>query len=76
MEKALVLVTLTSKYPKGLPETLMKVSGVIDANFIYGPYDLYAIVERDTKEQLLNTITKIREMNGIRHTMTCNVASR
>ena len=75
MEKALVLMTLTSKYPRGLPEMLMKVSGVREANFIYGPYDLYVIVVRENKEQLLDTITKMREMNGIRNTMTCNVAS-
>lgn len=53
----------------------MKVSGVTEANLIYGPYDLYAILERENKEQLLNTVRKIKEMNGIRQTMTCNVAS-
>ncbi len=73
MEQALILVVLTSQYPKGLPDILKKIKGVIDANFVYGPYDLYAIVKTETKAQMRDIVTKIRETQGISSTMTCHV---
>lgn len=73
MEQALVLVMLTSKYPTGLPDMVKDIPGVTDANFIYGPYDIYAMVKTETKEELRDIVTKIREMNGVRSTLTCHV---
>src|SRR3972149_1097693 len=65
MEEALILVTLHSKYPTGLTDTLKKIPGVVEAKFIYGPYDLYAIVKSENKEKLRNTVLQIRESNGV-----------
>lgn len=64
---------LTSKYPIGLPDMVKDIPGVTDANFIYGPYDLYEMVKTETKEELRDIVTKIREMDGVRSTLTCHV---
>lgn len=73
MEQALVLIMLQSSYPTALPEMLKKITGISDANFIYGPYDLYAIVETETKEKMRDIIVQIRNMDGVKSTLTCNV---
>lgn len=64
---------LTSSYPTALPEMLKKIPGTLDANFIYGPYDLYAIVKTETKEKMRDIIVKIRSMDGVKSTLTCHV---
>ena len=73
MEQALVLVMLTSKYPTALPDMLKKIPGISDANFIYGPYDFYAIVKTETKEEIRDIIIQIRSMDGVKSTLTCHV---
>lgn len=73
MEKALILACINSKAPTGLPEMIKDISGVTDAKFIYGPYDLYAIAETETKEELRAIITKILNTGGIKSTMTCRI---
>jgi DNA-binding Lrp family transcriptional regulator len=73
MEKALILVNLTSRYPSGLPSMLKDIKGVADAEFIYGPYDLYAVAETETKNEMREIVLKIREMDGVQTTLTCNI---
>ena len=73
MEQALVLVVLAFSYPRDMLDKIKSIPGVTDANFIYGPYDLYVMVKTETKEELRAAIIQIREIDGIRSTMTCNV---
>lgn len=73
MEQALVLVVLAFSYPRDMLDKIKSIPGVIDANFIYGPYDLYVMVKTETKDELREAIIQIREIDGIRSTMTCNV---
>ena len=73
MEKALILVNLTSRYPGGLPDMIKKIKGVTDAEFIYGPYDLYAVAKTGTKEEMREIVLKLREMDGIQTTLTCHI---
>ena len=73
MEKALVLITLKMQYSSNLKEQIKAMPGVVDIAFIYGPYDAYAIVERETKEELRDSVMKIREVFGVHQTLTCNV---
>jgi hypothetical protein len=73
MKQALVLISVASKYPGGLPELLKKIDGVTDAKFIYGPYDLYAFIEAKTHEGLRDVVLQIRNMDGIQSTITCTV---
>ena len=73
MDKALVLITLTLKYSSNLVEQFKDIPGVTDAALIYGPYDAYAVIETKTKEELRDSLMKIREVFGVHQTLTCNV---
>lgn len=64
----------TSLESKALQE-LQKIDGVTDAHFLYGPYDAYAMIESETTQQLQDIIlNNIREIDGIRSTLTCFIA--
>ena len=73
LEKALILITLKMKYSSNLVSQLINVEGVSEAALIYGPYDAYAIVETDTKENLRNAVLQIRQLFGVHNTLTCNI---
>ena len=73
MEQALILVTLSYKYRKGLPDILRKIPSLTDAKFIYGTYDLYAMINAENKEKLRDIVLKIRETTGVNATLTCSV---
>jgi hypothetical protein len=40
---------------------------------VYGPYDAYAVLESKTKEELRDSIVKIRQVYGVHNTLTCNI---
>ena len=73
MEKGLVLITLKMEYSSNLKEQIKALPGIIDVDLIYGPYDAYAIVETETKEELRDSVMKIRQVFGVHQTLTCNV---
>ena len=73
MDKALVLITLKLQYSSNLVEQIKNIPGVTDIALIYGPYDAYAVIEAKTKEQLRDSLIKIREIFGVHQTLTCNV---
>ena len=73
MNKALVLITLTLKYSSNLVEQIKNIPGVTDAALVYGPYDAYAVIEAKNKEELRDSLMKIREVFGLHQTLTCNV---
>ena len=73
MEKALVLITLKMEYSSNLTEQIKALPGIEDVALIYGPYDAYAIVKTETKEELRDLVMKIREVFGVHLTLTCNV---
>ena len=73
MDKALVLITVTQEFSSNLVEQIKDVPGVTDADLIYGPYDAYAVIVTDTKEELRDSLMKIREVFGVHKTLTCNV---
>ena len=72
MDKALVLLTLEPNIGSGVIEDLRKTDGVIDSNFLYGPYDAYAMIEAANTTEIQNiVIDTIRQIDGIRSTVTC-----
>ena len=73
MDKALVLITVTQEFSSNLVEQNKDTPGVTDAALVYGPYDAYAIIETNTKEELRDSLMKIREVFGVHKTLTCNV---
>lgn len=75
MEKALILGEVAHSFLGDMLEKLRGIGGVSDAGFIYGPYDFYAIAETESKEEMWEVVSKIRGVEGVNSTMTCNVVS-
>ncbi len=75
MDKALVLLTLEPDAGSEVIEDIRKTDGVIESHFLYGPYDAYVMIEAADSAELQNiVIDNIRQIEGIRSTMTCFVA--
>ncbi len=75
MDKALVLLTLEPDTGSEVLEAIKKISGVIESHFLYGPYDAYVMIEAPDSGALQTiVIDTIRQIEGIRSTMTCFVA--
>jgi len=73
MEQALILVILAPSFKSETLEKIRKIPGVAMANLLYGPYDLFATIKADTLAELRAAVLKIRETEGIKSTITCNV---
>ena len=75
MDKALVLLTLEPDTGTEVLDKIAKIEGVLETQFLYGPYDAYAMIEAGNTGELQNiVIDTIRQIDGIRSTMTCFVA--
>jgi DNA-binding Lrp family transcriptional regulator len=75
MDKALVLLTLEPTSERTVLDKLLKLKGVKEAHFLYGPYDAYVIIEgRDSSDLQALVIDRIRRIEGISSTMTCFIA--
>ena len=71
----MVLLTLEPDTGSEVLEEVKKIHGVLEAHFLYGPYDAYAMIEAPNSGELQNiVIDTIRQIEGIRSTMTCFVA--
>lgn len=73
MEEALVLINLAYSYPAELLEKIRAIPGIVEVNLIYGPYDMFALIKTKTKLEFRDIIIKLRENEGIKSTLTCNV---
>ncbi|MDP2899797.1 MAG: Lrp/AsnC ligand binding domain-containing protein [Candidatus Bathyarchaeota archaeon] len=73
MEQALILVVLAPSFKSETLEKIRKIPGVVTAQLLYGSYDLFATIKVDDREALRAAVTKIRETDGIKSTITCNV---
>ena len=73
MEEALILVVLAPNFKPETLDKMRKIQGVTQAHLLYGPYDLFATLKTDTLPDLRAAVTKIRETDGIKSTVTCNV---
>ena len=73
MEQALILVILAPSFKSETLEKIRNIPGVAMANLLYGAYDLFATIKTDSLAELRTTVLKIRETEGIKSTITCNV---
>jgi DNA-binding Lrp family transcriptional regulator len=73
MEQALILIILSPSFKSETLEKIRKIPGVLMAHLLYGPYDLFATVKANTLEEMRATVIIIRETEGIKSTITCNV---
>jgi len=70
--QAIILLIVDPKIELSVLSEIRETAGVIEANYIYGPYDIYVKIEGDTKESIRNIVfDKIRGMYGIKSSTTC-----
>jgi len=74
--KALILIRVEPFVEKALVGELEAIEGVTEAHFIYGPYDVYCILDCPNYDALNDLVMyNIRGVNGIKSTTTCYLAS-
>ena len=73
MEQALILVVLAGSFKRETIDNIRALPGVTSAYFLYGPYDLYVMIQADDREVVRQTVMKLREMDSIKSTLTCNI---
>ena len=70
--KAFVLVETAVGKNKDVVSTLDKMKGVKSVDTVTGPYDIIAVVEAETLNEIGDIITsKIHSVDGISRTVTC-----
>jgi len=75
MEEALVLITVEPASEQQVLKALKEIKGIVEAHFLYGPYDIYIKIEAADSQQLNHiVIEQIRNIPGIKSTMTCFIA--
>jgi DNA-binding Lrp family transcriptional regulator len=71
--RAFVLVKVSVKKHMDFTRALQDVEGVVEASVIHGPYDSIVSIEGKRLENVNATVMAIRELPGVRETMTCLV---
>jgi DNA-binding Lrp family transcriptional regulator len=75
MQQVLILMTIEPTLEAQVLEKLRKLPKVIETHLLYGPYDIYLRAEAKTTAELEKlVINDIRNVKGIRSTITCFIA--
>jgi nitrate reductase NapAB chaperone NapD len=74
MQKALILVKSKSQADSNLFGKIKNYRGVVEANMIYGPYDIYTICEDPSTMGIKKMVMDIRNLPGVVSTMTCLIS--
>ena len=70
--KAYVLIEVHVGKTKDVVQALSELEGVVSVDVVTGPYDVIAIVERKTLNEVGELVTaKIHPASGISRTVTC-----
>jgi len=70
--KAFILMETIVGKNKEVVSALRQLEGVISADTVTGPYDIIAIIERETLSDITELVTgKIHPLPGIARTLTC-----
>ena len=70
--KAYVLIETTVGRAKEVASTIKQIEGVTSVDAVTGPYDIIAIVERESLNEIGDLVTgKIHPVAGISRTVTC-----
>lgn len=71
MPRAFVLINVESGFEDNVLQELKAISGVEEAFFSYGVYDIITKVKAETMEQLKDMVTKkVRTLPKVRSTLT------
>ena len=70
--KAYVLIETEGGQSQGIIDLLSKMKGVKAVDIVTGPYDIIAVVEEDSLNEVGDLITgKIHPISGVSRTVTC-----
>jgi len=70
--KAFVLIEVSVGKTKDVVNALQQLKGVKSVNMVTGPYDIIAVVERESLNEIGELVTsKIHPISGISRTVTC-----
>ena len=72
--KAYICIECKVGFTKEVVEGLKQLKGIKSVEMVTGPYDVIAILERDSLHEIGDSITQhIQLVNGITRTVTCLV---
>jgi len=74
MQRALLLVKSKSQADTNLFNKIRVFPGVVEANMIYGPYDIYTLCEDPSTMGIKKLVMDIRNLPGVVSTMTCLIS--
>lgn len=76
MKTAFVLINTSLGTEDVLQSELRKVEGIVGVYQVYGVYDMVAVIEAESEEQLRDIVfSRIRTLKYLRSTLTLNVVS-
>jgi len=71
MPMAFVLINAEIGSEEEVLKELKKVEGVVEANVVYGVYDVVAKIKADSMDKLKDVVTwHVRRLNKVRSTLT------
>ncbi|UCE28714.1 MAG: Lrp/AsnC ligand binding domain-containing protein [Candidatus Bathyarchaeota archaeon] len=71
MPTAFVLINTEIGSENNVLQSLRKVKGVVEANAVYGVYDVVAKITANTMDKLKETVTwHVRRLDKVRSTLT------
>ncbi|MFH8469699.1 Lrp/AsnC ligand binding domain-containing protein [Streptomyces sp. NPDC017991] len=74
MVQAYILIQTEVGKASTVAETISKISGVIQAEDVTGPYDVIVRAQADTVDALGRmVVAKVQQVDGITRTLTCPV---
>jgi DNA-binding Lrp family transcriptional regulator len=72
--QAYILIQTEVGKASTVAETISKISGVIQAEDVTGPYDVIVRAQADTVDELGRmVVAKVQQVDGITRTLTCPV---
>lgn len=74
MQRALILVKSKSQADLNLFKKVKAYPGVVEANMIYGPYDIYTLCQDPSTMGIKKLVMDMRNLPGVVSTLTCLIA--
>jgi DNA-binding Lrp family transcriptional regulator len=73
--KAFVLIDTVAGQTRAVLAILRELKGVQSANAVTGPYDIIAVVKKETLSDIGDLVTsEVHPLDGVTRTVTCLVA--
>jgi hypothetical protein len=74
MQAALILIKTKAQVDTNLFNKIKVFPGVVEANMIYGPYDMYTVCEDPSTLGIKKMVMDIRNLSGVVSTLTCLIS--